>query len=373
MTTENTEGSAGAFTVIVDDLIAMGVRAAQGNKNVHSNSEIAALIPEFGGNTNEDATSWFQRISTAKDIYSVEDTVMMLIVVSKLRDNAKNWFHSRPDCKAGAGGRCKHIVACLLFINRNSLEELSCTELQQAWGKRKQQLHNLEVEALQNFCHIKQIKLGVERDIDPSISSNTIEQLILGLTERECGKTHFDLRCVGNRHASVCDVCVLTSPPTTPRKKAKLLKAQKKYKHEWKYQYDWLTSDPVCEFNPKCKICALTFTISHAGVGQFIYSVISYDNGDLEAVPSVRLNENKTICYWPPKSSKNITTLIKNCAKPNEPVSFLTDNADTNKKIDRLITTVDVLLKEVASLKVDIRENNKLIENFRNASTTEEM
>ncbi|KAK4882364.1 hypothetical protein RN001_005683 [Aquatica leii] len=49
--------------------------------------------------------------------------------------------------------------------------------------------------------------------------------------------------------------------PTTPRKKAQLLKAQQKYKHEWEYQYDWLTSDPVCEFNAKCKICALTFTI----------------------------------------------------------------------------------------------------------------
>ncbi|KAK4877259.1 hypothetical protein RN001_009765 [Aquatica leii] len=178
----------------------------------------------------------------------------------------------------------------------------------------------------------------------------------------------------------------------------------------------------------------------------FIYSVISYDNRDLEAVPSVWLNENKTICYWPPKSSKNITTLIKNCAKPNEDwnsyscslikqygsyvdakrkVAKLVDscsssssqefgkghrrkkissrvmssenseliyvspiveteetnsdasimninNVDTNKKIDRMITTVDVLLKEVASLKVDIRENNKLIENFRNASTTED-
>lgn len=62
-----------------------------------------------------------------------------------------------------------------------------------------------------------------------------------------------------------------TTPPTTPRKKAKLLKVQQKYKHEWECQYDWLTSDPLCEFNAKCKVCAITFTISHAGVGQVCY------------------------------------------------------------------------------------------------------
>lgn len=56
--------------------------------------------------------------------------------------------------------------------------------------------------------------------------------------------------------------------PTTPRKKAKLSKVKQKYKHEWECQYDWLTSDPLCEYNAKCKMCALTFTISHAGVGQ---------------------------------------------------------------------------------------------------------
>lgn len=53
------------------------------------------------------------------------------------------------------------------------------------------------------------------------------------------------------------------SPPTSPRKKAKLTDRE--------CQYDWLTSDPLCEFNAKCKICAITFTISHAGVGQVCY------------------------------------------------------------------------------------------------------
>ncbi|KAF5289502.1 hypothetical protein FQA39_LY15057 [Lamprigera yunnana] len=86
-------------------------------------------------------------------------------------------------CKAGAGGRCKQLVACLLFMNRNSLEELSCTDLEQAWGKRKDGLNNLEVEPLQNFCHVKQVKLPVAQDIDPSISSNTIELLLIAIKD----------------------------------------------------------------------------------------------------------------------------------------------------------------------------------------------
>ncbi|KAK4882627.1 hypothetical protein RN001_005946 [Aquatica leii] len=86
-------------------------------------------------------------------------------------------------------------------------------------------------------------------------------------------------------------------PPTTPRKKAKLLKAQQKYKHEWEYQYDWLTSDPVCEFNAKCKICALTFTISHAGVGQLGTEIEHSDDGwesQIDAEPPDQLEESLT-------------------------------------------------------------------------------
>ncbi|KAK4887464.1 hypothetical protein RN001_003735 [Aquatica leii] len=40
-------------------------------------------------------------------------------------------------CKAGAGGKCKHIIACLLYLYRNYLDELSCTDLEQAWGQQK--------------------------------------------------------------------------------------------------------------------------------------------------------------------------------------------------------------------------------------------
>lgn len=90
----------GGINVTVNDIIAMAVRAAQVTNRTNSNSEIAALIPEFGGNFDEDVIGWFQRIDTAKTVYNVEDKVMTLIVISKLTSNAKNWFHSRPEYAA---------------------------------------------------------------------------------------------------------------------------------------------------------------------------------------------------------------------------------------------------------------------------------
>ncbi|KAK4885912.1 hypothetical protein RN001_002183 [Aquatica leii] len=40
-------------------------------------------------------------------------------------------------CKAGAGGKCKHILACFIFACRNDLEPLSCTDMEQKWGQTK--------------------------------------------------------------------------------------------------------------------------------------------------------------------------------------------------------------------------------------------
>ncbi|KAF5302624.1 hypothetical protein FQR65_LT19099 [Abscondita terminalis] len=57
-------------------------------------------------------------------------------------------------CKAGAGEKCKHIVATLLYIyNASDLGPLSCTETEQAWGKRKQK-EIVEVIPVDEFCHV---------------------------------------------------------------------------------------------------------------------------------------------------------------------------------------------------------------------------
>ncbi|XP_029714070.2 uncharacterized protein LOC109408479 [Aedes albopictus] len=51
----------------------------------------------------------------------------------KITNNVSGWV-LRCSCKAGTG-RCKHIVACLLHLNRSDqVEYLSCTDTRQAWG-----------------------------------------------------------------------------------------------------------------------------------------------------------------------------------------------------------------------------------------------
>ncbi|XP_063932246.1 uncharacterized protein LOC135144199 isoform X1 [Zophobas morio] len=57
-------------------------------------------------------------------------------------------------CKAGAGGKCKHIVATLLAQN---IGLLSCTDVPQAWGKRKRE-ELVEVVPVEQFCHVKSSK-----------------------------------------------------------------------------------------------------------------------------------------------------------------------------------------------------------------------
>ncbi|KAK9679380.1 hypothetical protein QE152_g40076 [Popillia japonica] len=46
-----------------------------------SNLEIAALLPEFGGGIEEDATSWFQRVETVKLAHNVSEKVVIPIVM----------------------------------------------------------------------------------------------------------------------------------------------------------------------------------------------------------------------------------------------------------------------------------------------------
>lgn len=70
-----------------------------------------------------------------------------------LTNECKNWVCSCT-CKAGAGGKCKHIIAALLYINRyTEIPELSCTDVEQSWAKPKHK-GVLEVLPLEDFCHI---------------------------------------------------------------------------------------------------------------------------------------------------------------------------------------------------------------------------
>ncbi|XP_028131157.2 uncharacterized protein LOC114326897 isoform X2 [Diabrotica virgifera virgifera] len=70
-------------------------------------------------------------------------------------------------CKAGAGQKCKHIIAVLLYVHREkitNLDDLGCTDLQQKWGKLK--THSKELykdEPMENFCHVKKTEDSVNK------------------------------------------------------------------------------------------------------------------------------------------------------------------------------------------------------------------
>lgn len=45
-------------------------------------------------------------------------------------------------------------------------------------------------------------------------------------------------------------------------------KKLQKYKNHWEIEHgDWLTYDPQNEYNGKCKLCGMIFTIASAGIG----------------------------------------------------------------------------------------------------------
>ncbi|XP_030745001.1 uncharacterized protein LOC115874079 [Sitophilus oryzae] len=52
-------------------------------------------------------------------------------------------------------GFCKHIIATLIYVNRNEdLEVVSCTDLEQKWGKEKKGVQETyKPEPFKEFCH----------------------------------------------------------------------------------------------------------------------------------------------------------------------------------------------------------------------------
>lgn len=61
-----------------------------------------------------------------------------------------------------------------------------------------------------------------------------------------------------------------SEPYVVTPKKAKLSKSKmlQKYISEWEKVYDWSHGDSHNQFNAKCKICNISFTIGTAGIGQ---------------------------------------------------------------------------------------------------------
>lgn len=115
------EGIAAATTIpseiIIEDLVQATVRAMvlhqqatsprldPGNvsgaatqeapsKKPFTNAEIAALLPEFTGLT-QDIDLWLKRVTAIQSVYSIPDDVMQIISVGKLTSQAKQWFQSK--------------------------------------------------------------------------------------------------------------------------------------------------------------------------------------------------------------------------------------------------------------------------------------
>ncbi|XP_051161111.1 uncharacterized protein LOC127281438 [Leptopilina boulardi] len=77
-------------------------------------------------------------------------------------------------CIAGANGKCKHVFGTLMYINRIGLENLpnlSCTDLQQNWGKWKKKANFVTGVSINNLCHYqkKQTIVKMTQDLEDDI------------------------------------------------------------------------------------------------------------------------------------------------------------------------------------------------------------
>ncbi|KAK4882495.1 hypothetical protein RN001_005814 [Aquatica leii] len=96
----------------------------------------------------------------------------------KLHSDAPKEWTCICSCKAGAGGKCKHIIACLIFAYRNDLEPLSCTDIEQKWGQTKTHSVTDKTQPIQEFCHVK--KRELPNDVDEGFLQSTIAKLLCG-------------------------------------------------------------------------------------------------------------------------------------------------------------------------------------------------
>ncbi|XP_031350930.1 uncharacterized protein LOC116176475 [Photinus pyralis] len=76
-----------------------------------------------------------------------------------IRLDTPTW-QCRCSCKAGLSGYCKHVIATLIYVNRNeNLDFISCTELRQKWGQEKKAVQEMyATKPFSEFCHPTNIK-----------------------------------------------------------------------------------------------------------------------------------------------------------------------------------------------------------------------
>ncbi|XP_075540038.1 uncharacterized protein LOC142574935 [Dermacentor variabilis] len=81
-------------------------------------------------------------------------------------------------CKAGLSGQCKHLFATLIYLNRTSatsLDSLSCTDVQQQWG-RASAASIYKPRPISLFCHVEQLQpISVPEDVQALIRKELID------------------------------------------------------------------------------------------------------------------------------------------------------------------------------------------------------
>ncbi|XP_023317651.1 uncharacterized protein LOC111694300 [Trichogramma pretiosum] len=88
-------------------------------------------------------------------------------------------------CPAGAGGKCKHIFGSLLYVNRyqiENLQELSCTDVRQKWGKVKKHL-NLpyqKIIPIHQYCHFNTPNAKIKYQVSDELKKIFFETLTSG-------------------------------------------------------------------------------------------------------------------------------------------------------------------------------------------------
>ncbi|KRT80433.1 hypothetical protein AMK59_8411 [Oryctes borbonicus] len=91
------------------------------SRNKLSNSEVAAMLPEFGGSGEEDAISWFQRVETVEEAHNVSNKIIVPILIGKFKGPVLSWYYSKPEYASLAYNDLKAKVISMFGCRENRI------------------------------------------------------------------------------------------------------------------------------------------------------------------------------------------------------------------------------------------------------------
>ncbi|KAL7294545.1 hypothetical protein TKK_0012072 [Trichogramma kaykai] len=139
---------------------------------------------------------------------SFEDTYTILgdskrpiveVEIEVLIDSNTKTIKCDCDCVAGESGKCKHTFATLIFINRQgifNLEQISCTDTPQKWGKVKKNL-SLPYEnviPIDKYCHFEKADAYVNYGMVDEETNNLFFHKLIDCNPDSEAAIHFSRR-----------------------------------------------------------------------------------------------------------------------------------------------------------------------------------